>query len=73
MSESLPQDQVAQDGGAAFPAMSNLPADRGMTLRDYFAAQAMNGSLAHDDEVYNKDIHAKWCYEIADAMLRARK
>ena len=41
----------------------------GLTIRDYFAAKAMQGMLsAH---VPSGDIPA-WSYEIADAMLDAR-
>lgn len=49
----------------------------GMTLRDYFAANAMNGfnremvAYDWDEDVTNKA--AKRAYEIADAMLEARK
>ena len=39
----------------------------GMTLRDYFAAKAMQEMKWHDE-----DHAAQACYEIADAMLRAR-
>jgi len=54
----------------------------GMTLRDYFAAKALQGICAnpddgHDPEIetydeYIKDV-VKDSYEIADAMLKARK
>ena len=51
--------------------------DRGMELRDYFAAKAMQGLIDGktwfpygDSEVTYKD--AARCYEIADAMMRAR-
>ena len=40
----------------------------GMTLRDYFAARAMQEMKWHDE-----DHAAQACYEIADAMLRARE
>ncbi|PHH11083.1 hypothetical protein CRX48_11840 [Morganella morganii] len=58
---------------------SDWDIDPGMTLRDYFAAKAMQGiittaaapiltSLAGlDDDI------AKTSYELADAMLRARE
>lgn len=51
----------------------NLPAP-GMTLRDYFAAKAMQGSLADPnvDPTDHKDDFARWCYEVADAMIAAR-
>ena len=45
---------------------------QGMTLRDYFAAKAMQGSLASDDDINYPDKFAEWCYEIADAMLKER-
>lgn len=48
----------------------------GMTLRDYFAAKAMQGLQANPaDEVMNMgfDAIAKYAYEQADAMLEARK
>ena len=41
----------------------------GMTLRDYFAAKALQGMSADiSDEVRA----ARWCYEMADAMIQAR-
>ena len=64
------------------PAFPNVavkdPFDRsGMTLRDYFAAKAMQGFLAYathkgiyappDDELANAS------YQLADAMLKARE
>ena len=43
-----------------------------MTLRDHFAGQALasveDGTTFKDDKGC-----AKWCYEMADAMLEARK
>lgn len=46
----------------------------GMTLRDYFAAKAMQGSLADPsvNPTDHKDEFARWCYEVADAMIAAR-
>jgi hypothetical protein len=41
----------------------------GMTLRDYFAGQALAGMLAHQGEC---DSQAAACYRIADAMLAER-
>ena len=57
-------------GGPAFPTDCNKNIIYGMTLRDYFAAKALQGMSAEiDDEVRA----ARWCYEMADAMLEARK
>ena len=61
------------DGGPAFPINANESADRciytGMTLRDWFAGMSLQGMAPHiDDEVKA----ARWCYEMADAMLEER-
>lgn len=68
------------NGGPAFPspewsdAHGNVaPQEYGMTLRDYFAAKAMQGGLCDGSEVYKPNEFAKWCYEMADAMLNARE
>jgi hypothetical protein len=42
-----------------------------MTLRDYFAAQAMSGLIFQGGLII--DEAARTAYTIADAMLRARK
>ena len=60
-------------GGPAFPQPTDSTLSwQGMTLRDYFAAKAMQGSLANDDDINYPDKFAEWCYEIADAMLKER-
>jgi len=45
---------------------------QGMTLRDYFAAKAMQGMMVDVYEPYC-DYIAKTAYEMADAMLKARE
>ena len=61
----------------AFPSLSyELDDDRqsGMSLRDYFAAKALHGMLA--GPMHSKsgdDIYARCAYDLADAMLAARK
>jgi len=48
----------------------------GMTLRDWFAGQALMGSMASDTEqwqVANVEDRATMVYLIADAMLAARE
>lgn len=44
-------------------------ADEGMTLRDYFAAKAMQGIIF---ECLEPKDTAKFAYELADAMLKER-
>ena len=51
---------------------------QGMTLRDYFAAQAMQGLFASNAEHDHEDEHifdvvAEAAYKQADAMLKARE
>ena len=60
----------------AFPMHYN--GFEGMTLRDYFAAKALQGILAGsgDEEglvEYDADRLARQVYGMADAMLEARK
>jgi hypothetical protein len=71
------------DGGAAFPVPENTQAPEhsaygragyaGMTLRDWFAGQAMAG---HDLDgnwcTHNYQELADHCYRIADAMIAQR-
>ncbi len=42
-----------------------------MTLRDYFAAKAMQGMMRDVSQPVGEVI-ANWAYEVADAMLSAR-
>lgn len=59
--------------GPAFPH-SRLGSDAdGMTLRDYFAAKAMQAHITHDgsDDAHEVGV-ARWAYELADAMLAER-
>ena len=64
------------DGGPAFPrtgADGHTSPQSGMTMRDYFAAAALKGQahrFAHPHE--HRELLAQDCYEIADAMLKAR-
>ena len=44
----------------------------GMTLRDYFAAKAMQGFLATVKVDCSDDLIAKDSYNLADAMLKER-
>ena len=62
----------------AFPLASNwlgeLKHNNGMTLRDYFAAQAMSGILTDTGWMGNTvNTLANMSYEVADAMLKARE
>ena len=48
----------------------------GMTLRDYFAAQAVQGVLTESNLGFTQEDYghlAKICYSLADAMMKARE
>ncbi len=68
------------NGGPAFPIplqkgqsyQGHAPCD-GMTLRDYFAGQALMGLIAKGEDELNTDARAVEAYNLADAMLRARE
>jgi hypothetical protein len=69
-----------KDGGPAFPnAPHSAPAVYGMTLRDYFAAQALTQLVRYymdrDDTDIDEDQRAaaRAAYGFADAMLKARE
>ncbi|MBB3980130.1 hypothetical protein GGQ64_005377 [Rhizobium azooxidifex] len=47
---------------------------KGMSLRDWFAGQALAGFMANKDRpITFAHEDAAWCYTLADAMLVARK
>jgi hypothetical protein len=72
----MENEMSTETGGHAFPAMhfDLTEHEHGMTLRDYFAAKAMDVGMNEIKDYYgiDKDAVAKWCFEMADAMLKAR-
>lgn len=79
-------------GGPAFPTeksigtnkdgtwIAEVPGKEGMTLRDYFAAKALQGFLANPTpfeqvagDKTTADTYAAEAYVYADAMLKARE
>ena len=86
MAENKPID----DGGPAFPLPTEVSQNHfgnpdgylGMSLRDWFAGQALAGLLANPDWSENEICHrtsdksaviVQVAYQAADAMLAARK
>lgn len=60
------------DGGPVFPSEIGSTS-KGMTLRDYFAAKAMQSYLLDKDrDSFTFEQWANAAYEMADAMLEAR-
>jgi hypothetical protein len=75
-------DTSINDGGPAFPSEEQIRCNGevcdtrkfiGMTLRDYFAAAALQGNIAHPEVTGNRDDIARDAYKYADAMLKARE
>ena len=65
---------IKDTSGPAFPyGDPTNGGDNGMTLRDYFAAKAMQGDLVSGVHPDNFDATAKRAYKMADAMLKARQ
>jgi len=76
-------DMTINTGGPAFPHVAELVqhspnggittkpiTSNGMTLRDYFAGQAMQGLIARYS---SPETTANLAYHMADAMLKARE
>lgn len=63
------------DGGPAFPRGKDCfgAVQDGMTMRDYFAGQALAGMLADSTCTASSAKLAAASYEVADAMLAARE
>jgi hypothetical protein len=63
----------------AFPSVISIHNGRqeypGMELRDYFAGKALTLAIQQLKDYYSIDPKyvAKWCYEMADAMIKARE
>jgi hypothetical protein len=86
-------DDTKQDGGPAFPVMTGerqiaghekeFDALPGMTLRDWFAGQALGAIIAatsagqHNPPMREGEVHLRYAiardaYDMADAMLAVR-
>ena len=62
-------------GGAAFPHVSTHMDRTGMTLRDYFAGQALVASLRYclPRGINDPNGNAEMAYRAADAMIAERE
>ena len=62
-------------GGPAFPHIDSGCGrfEAGMTLRDYFAAKALQGLMATTLTTSDTALIARDCYAMANAMLKARE
>ena len=71
-----------QEPPTAFPWTHDDMTCTGMTLRDYFAAKALQGMSANpadvhdaDEETYDEYVEeiSRCAYKMADAMMKARE
>jgi hypothetical protein len=84
----MSERDILEDGGPAYPAtvatgIANLTTDHpGMSLRDWFAGQALAGIMGPNYDWFTSGpsetgsrAHeaAHFAYSLADAMLEARK
>jgi hypothetical protein len=76
--------ETINDGGPAFPHKRQIRCngevidsemESGISMRDYFAAAALQGLLAsiQPNQLWSGDDVAVTCYRTADAMLKARE
>ena len=64
-----------KDGGPAFPTDHNKNVVEGMTLRDWFAGQALMGMMASRNPSsprFNPEDDAAYVYAVARAMIQER-
>ena len=73
----MSDSKTVDDGGPAFPVPNdaNTNGQEGMSLRDWFAGHALEGYMSILDSRNNPDYQedATFMYQLADAMLIARK
>ena len=72
-----------KDGGQAFPLSVHpghgygpkASTEPGMTLRDWFAGQALasTAKMENPQGGYDSTAISEWCYSMADAMLAERE
>jgi hypothetical protein len=64
-----------EDGGPAFPSIDGPPSEylKGMSLRDYFAGQTLLSCGSFWSDAETRRTFAKRAYQMADALLKARK
>lgn len=78
------RDEEFDDGGPAFPKANKYPCEQdGMTLRDYFAGQAIAGILANgssgaaetaaESGFTTTRVIAMTAYKLADALIVERQ
>jgi len=73
MTDNLERDEYIHPGERFSNTGYSLGNGQGLSVRDYFAGQALAGLWADPDVQMTPEQAAKWCYDAADAMLAARE
>ena len=77
----MSDEEIKKTGGSAFPVIKttfgqqyepNVHSVGGMTMRDYFAAEAMKMKWSSANSTASIEDVAAWCYQLADAMIAER-
>jgi hypothetical protein len=74
-------NEETKNGGPAFPSEQhetqggelNQTYEPGMSLRDYFAAKAMQSIIVCETDFDTHELRAEFAYRQADEMLKARE
>lgn len=71
---AFPQPMATAEDGAMYCSVEKAAELGGMTLRDWFAGQALAGMLAGPEgDITPTEAIGQYAYQTADAMLEARK
>lgn len=68
----MSQQPIPDEPAFPVPNSANTNGQEGMTLRDYFAGQALSGMMASGD-IFAPDSAASRAYVFADSMLKERR
>lgn len=66
-----PNDPAFSRAAFYHPDGGYIPAQEGMTIREYFAAMALQGLLSTDNDHSPHNWYAEKSVELADALIKA--
>jgi hypothetical protein len=66
------QELIDKTGGPAFPSVHAYHAYVGMTLRDWFAGQALAGLVGKIGSEKEWSLVGEYCYNAADKLIATR-
>lgn len=72
MDIDMSQQQLPDEPAFPVPNSASTNGQEGMTLRDYFAGQALAG-IMQSSSIFPADSAASRAYTVADSMLKERR